>query len=790
MQSTHPISEPGTHRTPQRSSLAKRWATLLFIILAVLLALRQHIPPSAAGIDAPASEFSSARARHHVEALAAVPRPIGSPAHVAARDYLVGEFKRLGMYVEVQKTEGVSTKMAANVFGAASVENIIARMKGSAGGRGVLLVAHYDSVPTSRGAGDDASGVAALLETARALNAGAAPLHDVIFLLTDSEETGLLGARAFVKEHPWVNDVGVALNFDARGHGGPVIMFETSSGNQRLIREFAAAAPYPVATSLSYEIYKLLPNETDMTVFKEKGLNGLNFAYIDGVTHYHTMLDTLANLDERSLQHQGTYALSLARHLGGDENTGGEKRDAVYFDLFGRLLFVYSEKWIVPLLLVVALAFGTVTLVALRNGHLTVGGMAAGALAFLLNAALTTGLVWFLWQVVETLRQTSAGKTRADSYHQNIYLLGLVLCGIAATLAFYLLFRKKLRVQNLAFGGVMWWLILAALTSFFVPGASYLFVWPLLFSLITLGLLFSARGWEVAPAKNLATIWLCALPGIFLLVPVVSLIFAALGFGAVVVMALMLALLGGLLVPQLEVILGGRAWPLLATAAAVGVMLLLTGGYISHFDEQHPRQTNVFYALDGDAKKAVWASSETGNGTDEWETRFLSQGSTKGSLAEYVPQRHLIFTSNSAPVQPLAPPEIALLDEALADGTRTLRLRVKSARQAPVLMLQVVGDATVLEAAVDDKRIELGQQARPSADQPNWRLQYYAPPPEGVVVMLKVNSTGPLQLQVIDRSYGLPELSGVSLNQRPAWLIPAPWQLYSDQTLVDKTFTF
>ena len=558
-----------------------------------------------------------------------------------------------------------------------------------------------------------------------------------------------------------------------------------------MIREFAAFVPYPVASSLSYEIYKLLPNETDLTVFKEQGLNGLNFAYIDGVTHYHTMLDTLANLDERSLQHQGTYALSLARRLGGDQNAGGEKRDAVYFDLCGRLLLAYSEGWVVPLLLTVALAFGAVTVMGFRNGYLTTGGIVAGALAFLLNAALTIGLVWLLWRGVEAWRQAAAGKTRADAYHQNLYLLGLVLCGTAVTLALYLLLRKKLRVQNLAFGGVLWWLVLAALTSLFMPGASYLFVWPLLFGLVTLGLLFSAGRWELTSAKNLVVMWLCALPGIFLLVPMVALIFAALGFGAVAVVALMLALLGGLLVPQLEVMVGGRrAWLLPVAAAVTGVALLAAGGYVSRFDEQHPRQSNVFYALDGDAQKAVWASGETANGTDEWAARFLPTDSVKGSLGDYVPQRHLSVISAAAPAQPLAPPEIALLDDALADGARTLRLRVKSARQAPVLMLQVISDVTVQEAAVGEKRVEIGQQVTPSGVQPNWRLQYYAPPSEGVIVTPKVNSTQPLQLQVIDRSYGLPEMPGVSLNQRPAWLIPSAWQLYSDQTLVDKTYTF
>jgi hypothetical protein len=580
------------------------------------------------------------------------------------------------------------------------------------------------------------------------------------------------------------------LNFDARGHGGPVIMFETSPGNQGLIREFAAAATYPVATSLSYEIYKLLPNDTDMTVFKEKGLRGLNFAYIDGVTHYHTMLDTPANLDERSLQHQGTYALSLARRLGGEEDARVEKRDAVYFDLFGRFLVAYSESWVVPLLLAVALAFGAAALVGFRSGHLTAVGSAAGALAFLLNAALTTGLVWLLWRAVELLRQASAGVTRADAYHQDLYLFGLVLCAVAVTPALHILFRKRVRAHNLAMGAAAWWLVSAALTSFFMPGVSYLFTWPLLFGLVALTLTFGKGGREVAPAKRLAATLLCATPIIFLVVPVVSLIFAALGFGAVVVVALMVALLGGLLVPQLEVVVGARAWLLPVAAAAVGVLMLAVGCYVSRFDAQHPRQSNVFYALDGDAKRAVWASSETADDLDEWAARFLSKGSAKGSLGEYVPQRHLSFISNSAPVAPLAPPEIELLDDAAEKGSRTLRLRIKSPRQAPVLMLQVVSDVTVQEAAVGEKRVELGRPVTPSGGQPNWRLQYYAPPPEGVVVTLKVNSKGPLQLQVIDRSYGLPELPGVSLGQRPSWLIPAAWQLYSDQTLVDKTFTF
>jgi len=271
--------------------------------LVAFLAIWLQQPPAALPATAAAAEFSAERAFQHVEAIARSPRPIGSANHAAARDYIFQQLRAFGLEPEIQKTTAVNST-AAPLFFAATIQNIVARKKGASDGRAVVLVAHYDSVSTGPGANDDGAGVATLLETARALSMSGQQLrNDVIFLFTDSEETGLLGARAFLAEHPWAKEVEVALNFEARGNGGPVIMFETSSQNGALIRALAKATSYPLANSLSYEIYKRLPNSTDMTVFKTAGLPGMNFAYINGLTHYHTQLDNLENLDARTLQH-------------------------------------------------------------------------------------------------------------------------------------------------------------------------------------------------------------------------------------------------------------------------------------------------------------------------------------------------------------------------------------------------------------------------------------------------------------------------------------------------------
>ena len=52
-----------------------------------------------------------------------------------------------------------------------------------------------------------------------------------------------------------------------------------------------------MSNSLYYFIYKLLPNDTDFTVFKAAGYEGLNFALIGDVERYHTPQDDFAHLD-------------------------------------------------------------------------------------------------------------------------------------------------------------------------------------------------------------------------------------------------------------------------------------------------------------------------------------------------------------------------------------------------------------------------------------------------------------------------------------------------------------
>jgi hypothetical protein len=250
------------------------WLRLLLwlsVIATAAVAIHGLTPTRALDDSAPADQFSAGRAKAHLQQIAREPHSIGTAANQRVRDYLVEQLTALGAEVRVERTIGI-THYARQIY-AGTAENIVATVKGSASSRAVMLSSHYDSVPESPGAADAGSGVAAILEVLRALRAGAPLQNDLLILITDGEEEGLIGAAGFVRDHPdLAQRVGVVLNFEARGSSGPALMFETSEGNGWITREFARVAPYPMGSSLAYAVYKRLPNNTDMTVFKNAGL--------------------------------------------------------------------------------------------------------------------------------------------------------------------------------------------------------------------------------------------------------------------------------------------------------------------------------------------------------------------------------------------------------------------------------------------------------------------------------------------------------------------------------------
>jgi acetylornithine deacetylase/succinyl-diaminopimelate desuccinylase-like protein len=182
----------------------ERWTAVVGLVALTAIAIGSVLalaPSPRRGADAPAADFSAARAMGHIAAVAGAPRPPGSAAHARAREYLVAQLASHGWRVEVQEAVGATDVLGPGTQPLAAVANVVATLPGRASTGTVLLAAHYDTVAGSPGAADDGIGVGTLLELARALRTpGVAPRNDLMILLTDGEENGLLGAEAFVRE--------------------------------------------------------------------------------------------------------------------------------------------------------------------------------------------------------------------------------------------------------------------------------------------------------------------------------------------------------------------------------------------------------------------------------------------------------------------------------------------------------------------------------------------------------------------------------------------------------------
>jgi Peptidase family M28 len=754
-------------------------ASFILIVLCAFFAVHRQNPPAPQPASASLAEFASGRAMNHLKMIASKPHPVGSAEHSEVRDYILKALAGLGLNPEVQRSLVVDPQIGG-YYVAGSVQNIIARMAGTDNRQAVLLACHYDSVANGPGASDDGASVAALLEVLRTLKAGSPLKNDVIFLFTDGEERGMLGAKAFMDEHPFARDVAVALNFETRGINGPSIMFETSEGNEWLIKEFAAAVQHPVANSLTYDLYKFLPNATDLTKFKNGGLRGMNFAYISGVSSYHTARDSYENIDERSLQHHGSYALSLVRRFGNVSDWPAPAGDAVYFDLFSNILVVYSNRFVLPLMALSLVLFVGLVVLGLRMKRLTIRGLIFSAFSFLLNVIVIGVVMMLTWQAVESQSVNEMeGYVNSDSY-----AIGFLLLTIALTAPLFIWFRKKTRIENLIVGALFWWVALTVLFSLFVPGGSYLFTWPLLFALIALGVVFISRE-EMASSRSVIILTLPALSGAILIVPLGRLVVAGFGMEVAWILMVLVVFLLALLYVHLDLLIAIKRWPLTLISGVLGLCFVCAGMLATDFSAKEPKLDHILYALNADTGKAVWGSSD--KELDEWTSQFFPSGAERANVADYFPLGEGTFLKGDAPVLALAPPSVAVLDDKTEGGLRTLRLRVASPRNSPNVSIYWKRELNLKALVVNGKRV-VAQATNIPGPSPEYRgLLCFGFPEEGVELSLEIKSSDPVLLKVEDRSYGLPGIPSGTYKDRPDYIVPSD---NSDCTVVMKSVAF
>ncbi|ALC89373.1 peptidase m28 [Bacillus sp. FJAT-18017] len=740
----------------------------LILIGAIAASFLQLRTPEAVKATGKADAFSADRAFSYLENFAVRPHPLGSKEHDRVRDYLLETLEGFGVEPEVQKAESVH--MPKGFITGGTVENIVARIDGKDSSKAIMLAAHYDSVPGSPGVSDDGAGVAAILETVRILKEEGPLANDVIILLTDGEENGMLGAKAFVGEHPWADEVGLVLNFEARGNEGPSFMFETSDNNGWLVKEFAEAAPSPVAHSFIYSLYKLLPNDTDLSIFKEAGLAGMNFAFGEGVSHYHTTSDSLEELDKDSLQHHGEYMLSLVRHFGELDLGEDRKGNQVFFNLLGGVMATYPELMVFQLMLVVVVLYVLTMVHGSNRGLLSVKGMVGGFAVQLgvIAGAFLIGLVG--WKLLTALFSDMAWLMGTDVSFGKIYLAGFSLIVFSFLGFVYTRAGRRMKLGSLAMGALLVWLVFAVATSLFLKAGSYVFVWPLLFALVGMNVVFWLKEFT---RKSIVVAAVAAVPAFLIVVPVIYLVHMLVSINLVSVLMVLVSLLGALLVPVFGLLGGGSGMGkggrtiqglLLSVGqggGAVLALLLVTGlvvvavntvSVVSQPTEEHPKASDITYLMDSDKGEAYWVARHS---LDEYSSHYVNEDVQKGNVNEIFP---ILNWPNSSFVKAemfgLKGPEIKVVADEVKNGVRELEYEISSGSAAEEIMVKSMTELTVSSLKVNGKKVDLPQK-KFTEDKP-FLMTYVAAQTEKLNMKITIAADDKIDWIIADRTYKIP----------------------------------
>ena len=431
--------------------VARIVALLAALCVTLLIGVRAAMPPAVEPATAPATSFSAERAMTDIRAIAIRPHPTTSTDNARVRAYLVGRLRGLGIAAEERRylidPEGTATlrRWSGQIGVGPEMVDVVGVLPGrNPALPAVAMMAHYDTVWGSPGSGDDSAGVAAILETLRAIKARGPAARDILVLFTDGEEIGLSGARAFWPSDALARHVGVVINLEARGAGGRATMFETGSDNGAIVAELGRGAP-TVANSMAVLAYRLMPNDTDLTPVRKLGLPGFNFAIMGRPQYYHSPRATVDRLDPRALQDLGSQALGLVSTLAFAPALPGRTPDAVFFDVAGHGLIHYAAGTGWWILLGAALALAGACWGAALMGRVK-------------PVEVLHGMVAQIWLVAHAVLALTVFNLLSGSGHPNYYdrlakLPGLevqtILVCLAVLLGFFMLRRWPTRVAAL-----------------------------------------------------------------------------------------------------------------------------------------------------------------------------------------------------------------------------------------------------------------------------------------------------------------------------------------------------
>lgn len=733
------------------------------------------------------TEFSADKALLQLKEITKKPHFTGSPEHEVVRNYLVSELAKLGLQVEIQEQMAVNKKWRA----ATKTKNILARIKGSGNGKALLLLSHYDSNPhSSLGASDAGSGVVVILEGVRAFLAKKEiPKNDIIICISDAEELGLLGANAFVNHHPWAKEVGLVLNFEARGSGGPSYMLlETNGGNKKLIEAFQQAnTDYPVANSLMYSIYKMLPNDTDLTVFREgKNIDGYNFAFIDDHFDYHTVQDSYERMDINSLNHQASYFMATLNYFANaDLQNLKSDSDYVYYNFPYLGLVFYPFSWVIPMFIVCAILFLLMLHFGVLKKKLTRKGIIKGFYPFTASLLTSAAVAFFGWKLLLKIHPQYNDILHGFTYNGYYYIAAFVSLTLALCFWFYKGYFVKRAKQDLLVAPLFFWLVINGFVAFYLPGAAF-FILPVV---ILLGILFIAQ-FSTSKVNMLLLFTLFSIPVLIIFAPLVKMLPVGLGLKMLVVSAVFTVLLFGFLVPVFEQYKDHKK--LSFVFILIGFMALISASVFSSYSVDRKKPNSVLYVFDSNKNEAYWASYNAE--MDDFTKQFLGENPTKGSYDENTTAskyRTNIQLHAKAAIINLEKPVISIVEDTIIGDNRKLAIRIESPRNANKVELLTKTSIQFKSFMVNKEPLERVSNSKYAFTvEKGTIMNFYRTSKDEIIdIEFVVDKNQVMDIDVLEAKYDLFTNPQFKITPRTELMMPTPFVL-NDATVIKTNLKF
>ena len=742
--------------------------SILIISLTVYVSFNDLIPRSEKPLDK--YDFSIENALDHLRIISKKPHYTGSEYHSVVRDYILNELKNMGLETEIQNQ--VVTRFCCV---GTNTSNIIGTIKGSSNGKSLVLLTHYDSRHhASFGASDAGSGVVTILEGVRSfLSKNTIPINDIHLVFTDAEEIGLLGAQAFVKNHSLVDNIGLVLNFEARGSGGPSYMLmETNGKNGVLISEFINAEPgFPAANSLMYSIYKMLPNDTDLTVFREQAnINGFNFAFIGDHFDYHTSLDSFERLDRNTLIHQADYIMSMLNHFSKINLSNlDSENDYVYLNFPILKMLHYPYSWIYPLLIFSIIFFLFIIYLGLAINKLSIQGILNGILALTISLFTCLSITIILWKTISYFNPDYADILHGFTYNGYYYITAFIFLNIFCLFSIYYRFFKNSSGLDLTIMPIGFWLIINVLISIYLKGAAY-FIIPVNLVLFSILLIYFSN---FKGNKKMLLWTFFSVPLIYIFAPQLKMFPVGLGLDNLFITSFFLVLIFVLLLPVFSNFAFKNQIKNLTLLIAIVFFAL---AFLNNdYDVNSKKPNSILYYSDLDSKQSYWLSRNENldvftsqffkKNESIQEASFFSSSSKYGTPHKQSALADFIKFSSS---------DIQILKDTIVENKRNLQLKISPERK--INKIDLTTDDPFVLNSMSVQGVEFEIEKSEFKINPGQFLTYYLSyEDKDVTIELDFEENLSPSLNLIETSFDLFESEKFNFKPREDYMMPMPF---------------